>query len=69
MGAKFVALATPTATVNLQGVSCKTDADCTGAHTKGVAKTAVAATTVATEKAKVCCFYREVTMLPTGTAA
>ena len=29
MGAKFVALSTPTATVNTNGVACKLDTDCT----------------------------------------
>ena len=55
MGAKFVALATPTATVNTNGVSCKTDGDCTGARTYGVNKTALVAMTSATDKAKTCC--------------
>tara|TARA_B110001450_G_C17536274_1_gene446722 strand:+ start:490 stop:909 length:420 start_codon:yes stop_codon:yes gene_type:complete len=69
MGAKFVALSTPTATVNLLGVGCKTDADCTGATTYGVNKTAKAAITVAADKAKVCCYYQEITKAPSGTTA
>jgi hypothetical protein len=69
MGAKFVALATPTATVNLNGVSCKTDADCTGAVTYGVNKTAKAAMTAALDKAKTCCNYIELTKDPSGTTA
>ena len=69
MGAKFVALATPTATVNTNGVSCKIDADCTGATKIGVNKTVVAAITVAADKAKVCCNYIELTKKASGTTA
>ena len=70
MGAKFVALATPTATVNTTGISCKTDDDCTnGKGTYGTAKTAVAAITVAADKAKACCWYFEPVKAPSGTTA
>ena len=70
MGAKFVALATPTATVNTNGVACKTDDDCTnGKATYGVAKTALAAITVAADKENACCWYFEPVKAPSGTTA
>ena len=69
MGAKFVALATPTATVNTNGISCKIDADCTGAVTYGVNKTARAAITVAADKAKYCCNIIGLTKAASGTTA
>ena len=70
MGAKFVSLMTPSATVNVSGQECKVDADCTnGKGTTGEAKTAVAAITVAADIAKSCCFYMEYVKAPSGTAA
>jgi hypothetical protein len=70
MGAKFVSLATPTATVNTLGVPCKVDADCTnGKGKRGVDKTAVTAITDATKIKESCCMYLERTVLPNGTTA
>ena len=70
MGAKFVTLTPPSATANTSGIACKIDADCTnGKATTGVAKTPVAAITVAADVAKSCCFYMEYVKAPSGTTA
>ena len=68
MGAKFVSLKTPSATVNTGGTSCKVDADCTnGKGTKSVDKTALPAITDAAELAKTCCWYYEFVKAASGT--
>ena len=73
MGAKFVALATPTATVNTNGITCKTDDDCmNGKGTFGVNKTVqppVSATSYSQYLKTTCCMYYAVTAAPSGTAA
>ena len=71
MGAKFVALSTPSATINKYGVGCKTDADCTNKRQYGLStnQTFYTAITVAADKAKACCLYHEVTKAPSGTTA
>ena len=71
MGAKFVALSTPTATVNTNGISCKVDDDClNGKGTYGVSKTAMPAITSSSANFKTtCCLYYAVVTAPSGTAA
>ena len=71
MGAKFVALSTPTATVNTNGISCKVDDDCmNGKGTFGVNKTAWPVITSDNALYKTtCCMYYAVVTDPSGTAA
>ena len=70
MGAKFVALSTPTATVNTTGIACKVDVDCTnGKGVYGVNKTSAVALTDAASIARTCCMYYAPTIAPNGTTA
>ena len=70
MGAKLVSLMTPTATVNTNGIECKTDTDCTnGKGTYGVNKTAVTAITTTLGLAETCCMHNEYVKAPSGTTA
>jgi hypothetical protein len=71
MGAKFTALAKATTTVNLQGLACKIDVDCTNGTAKyGIDGVSTApAITVAADIKKSCCWYFEPTKAPSGTTA